>query len=223
MNQSRGGRRRFGPLHRGKSFCVRAITDHNGQVLPWMALLMVLFFGMAGLTLDVGHAYVCYRELQSSTDAAALAGAYAMSLSNTTPTSDVTTVIDNFSSLATGANANPNLPATTVTVTPAYECNTWVTNQGTPCSGPGGNNALQVVQTVTIPTMFIRVLDVFGIKAANSINLTAVSTASMKGSAPAQYNVAMVVDTTNSMEATTTTLTATARASLARWKVSRPC
>lgn len=62
------------------SFLRRTFTNQQGQVLPWMALLVVLFLGMAGLTLDLGHAYVCYRELQASTDAATLAGAYAMTL-----------------------------------------------------------------------------------------------------------------------------------------------
>jgi len=74
-----------------------------------------------------------------------------------------------------------------------------VSNLGTPCTGPGGNNALRVVQTAVVPTMFIQVLHVFGIKSADTLTLTAISTAAMKGSTPTQYNVAMVVDTTASM------------------------
>jgi len=96
--------------NRGTSLFLRAFKDQNGQVLPWMTLLMVLFCGMAGLTLDLGHAYVCYRELQASTDAAALAGAYAMGLTTTTSTSEVTTTIDGYSSMTGGVNVNPNLP-----------------------------------------------------------------------------------------------------------------
>ena len=39
-------------------FVSRFTKDQSGQVLPWMALLMVLFLGMAGLTVDLGRAYV---------------------------------------------------------------------------------------------------------------------------------------------------------------------
>ena len=67
-----------------KTILRRAFEDQRGQILPWMALLMVLFLGMAGLTIDLGHAYVCHRELQASTDAATLAGAYAMTLPDAT-------------------------------------------------------------------------------------------------------------------------------------------
>ena len=50
----------------------------------FLAFVVVLFLGMAGLTIDLGHAYVCHRELQASTDAATLAGAYAMTLPDAT-------------------------------------------------------------------------------------------------------------------------------------------
>ena len=46
---------------------LRIIKDQSGQILPWMVFLNVLFLGAAGITLDLGHAYVCYRELQAST------------------------------------------------------------------------------------------------------------------------------------------------------------
>ena len=60
------------------------LCNESGQIIPWMALMIALILGAAGLTIDLGHAYVCYRQLQSSTDAAALAGAYAMSLNGAT-------------------------------------------------------------------------------------------------------------------------------------------
>jgi hypothetical protein len=55
----------------------RSYNEESGQVLPWIALLMVGFLGLAGLTIDVGHAYVAYDRLQASTNAAALAAAGA--------------------------------------------------------------------------------------------------------------------------------------------------
>jgi Flp pilus assembly protein TadG len=180
-----------------KSTLRRIYKDDSGQVLPWMVFLMVLFCGMAGVTVDLGHAYVCYRELQSSTDAAALAGAYAMTLSGAT-TASVTSQVDATSSLSNGSNANPNL--TSVTVTPTFRCVTDSSIIQAPCSAsPTGNNVLQVVQTSIVPTYFIRVLGVFGIKAARSIPISVMATATPLSGKNTQVNVAMVVDTTASM------------------------
>lgn len=175
----------------------RALKDDSGQVLPWMAFLFILFLGMAGLTLDLGRAYTLYRELQTSTDAAALAGAYAMSLS-TASTSSVTAAVTSYSAAAGGVNQNSNLPNTTVALT--MKCLSSVAATGVLCSAsPTGNNALQVVQTAVMPTTFIQVLNMFGIKSASSLTLRTAATAAMRGAQNAQYNVAMVVDTTASM------------------------
>ncbi|MFZ0745215.1 MAG: pilus assembly protein TadG-related protein [Terracidiphilus sp.] len=182
-----------------KPILQKIYREESGQMLPWIVMLMVLFIGMAGLTLDLGHAYICYRELQASTDAAALAGAYAMTLPTAT-VANVTTAVQNASSQGPGgANMNINLPQ--AAVTPHFACVPYVTTTfGVPCTaGVMGDNAIQVTQTAVIPTMFIRILSLWGINSASSINLTTVATAALKGAAPAQYNVAMVVDSTNSM------------------------
>ena len=61
---------------KSRSIVARIFSDQRGQLLPWMALLMILFLGFAGLAMDLGQAYIAYRELQASSDAAALAGGY---------------------------------------------------------------------------------------------------------------------------------------------------
>jgi Flp pilus assembly protein TadG len=171
------------------------LSDEEGQTLPWMALLLVLFMGMAGLTTDLAHAYYCKRELQASTDAAALAGAYALA-SSTATTSSVQSAVSSFSSASGNANATSDLPSPVLST--SLECLTSVANSGVLCTAsPTGNNALQVTQTVTIPTYFIRVLSAFG--APTNMTVSATSTAAMRGSTNAQYNVAIVIDTTNSM------------------------
>ena len=53
----------------------RRFRDESGQVLVFATLAMVVLLGITGLALDVGHAYLVQRQLQASTDAAALAGA----------------------------------------------------------------------------------------------------------------------------------------------------
>jgi Putative Flp pilus-assembly TadE/G-like len=175
--------------------CLR--KDQCGQILPWMAFLGALIAGVGGLTVDLGHAYVCYRELQSSTDAAALAGAYAMALAKATPAS-VSAQVQTFSSVTGGVNATPNLPSPTIATT--LRCVTDSTLVEAPCTaGPTGNNVIQVVQKSTIPTYFIRALSFLGVDSARSLTLTAASTATMMSGKATQVNVALLLDTTASM------------------------
>jgi Flp pilus assembly protein TadG len=184
------------PLQRSL-FC-RLIKDENGQALPWMVLLTVLFLGAGGITVDLGHAYVCYRELQTSTDAAAMAAAYELSQPTATVAS-VTAAASNYSSVAGAVNVNANLLNPTVSI--KLNCSASVANLGISCSSsPTGDNVVQVQQSVTIPTYFIRALAVLGIDAAKSVPLGAVSTAAARGATNSQFNVAIVLDTTASMQ-----------------------
>jgi Flp pilus assembly protein TadG len=181
-----------------RSLSARLIEDENGQILPWMVFLSVLFMGAAGITVDLGHAYVCYRELQTSTDAAAMAAAYELSQPTATAAS-VTAAASNYSSIPGAVNINSNLPNTAIAV--KLNCSAAVASLGISCSGsPTGYNVVQVQQTVTEPTYFIRVLAVLGINAAKSIPLGAVSTAAARGATNSQFNVAIVLDTTASMQ-----------------------
>ena len=183
------------------SIVLRAWRSESGQVLPWMVLLTCLVLGFAGLCVDLGHAYVCYRQLQASTDAAALAGAYSLP-STGASTASVSTKVAAFSSATsngvTGANASPNLPNTTIKTT--FRCVTGSTIVTAPCSAsPTGYNVIEVVQQTTIPTFFIRALAALGVNSAKSLNLSAMSTATMMSGHATQVNVAMVLDTTGSM------------------------
>ena len=56
----------------------------RGQFLPWIALLMVSMLGIAGLSIDLGRAYVLRQQLQNVANAAALAAANQVYLSSTT-------------------------------------------------------------------------------------------------------------------------------------------
>jgi len=192
---------------RRSSWHLRLFRNEEGQVLPWMVLLMVLFFGMAGLTIDLGRAWVCYRELQASTDAAALAGAYAMGISGAS-TASVTSAACQYSSntdttsqnakcSVLGTNRNPNLPA--VTTMPTVNCvSAGYISVSCPTAPISGKNVVKVVQTATIPTTFIQVLSVFGINSAKTLTLNAMSSATISGSTP-PVAVAILIDTTHSM------------------------
>jgi len=181
----------------GKHWLLRALRDQDGQILPWMVFLSILVIGAGGITIDLGHAYVCYRQLQASTDAAALAGAYSMTLTGATQAS-VSNKASGFSSVTNGANVTLNLPSPTVSTT--FRCVTDSPLVTAPCTAsPTGYNVIQVVQKSTIPTYFIKVLSLFRVNAANSLTLAATSTATMMAGKSTQVNVAMLVDTTASM------------------------
>jgi hypothetical protein len=181
--------------------------DQRGQVLPWMALLMVLFLGMAGLTVDLGHAYVVYRELQGSTDAAVLAGAYAMTLSGATATT-VDNQVKAYSSLLSGAGttkgygANADFNVQSVTLpTPKLSCVTNSVYVSVPCGASStGDNVIQVTQTAVVPMYFIEGISAaWGNKTAKSITVSTTSTAAVQSGANAAMNIAVVLDTTSSM------------------------
>src|SRR3954452_7356938 len=83
-------------------------TDERGQVIVFVVLAIGVLLGMAGLAVDVGYAYYSQRSLQSSADAAALAGAQAL------PDPDAATALaTQFSGQAGAENAQANLPGVT--------------------------------------------------------------------------------------------------------------
>jgi len=171
-----------------KSFVSRFYKDERGQMLPVMALMLTGLLGMTALAVDIGRVYASYRDLQASTNAAALAG--ASGLPNTTASSIATT----FSSLSGDDNAYSFMPnVAMVSGYPKLECLTTLTNQGVACIAPANANAIQVMQQVVVPTFFAGLLN------HKSMTLTATATAAMRGASSAPYNVAILVDTTASM------------------------
>lgn len=56
----------------------RLLHRERGAVLVLVALLMLVFVGIAALVIDLGHLYVVRNELQNAADSGALAGALAL-------------------------------------------------------------------------------------------------------------------------------------------------
>ena len=54
---------------------MRSPRRERGQILPLVVLMLIALLGVAAFAIDVGYAYYAKRQLQSATDAAALAGA----------------------------------------------------------------------------------------------------------------------------------------------------
>jgi Flp pilus assembly protein TadG len=170
-----------------KSIVRRVITEEQGQMGPWFALIIcLLFLGMGAFVLDVGHGYFSYQQLQAATDAAALAGAQQIYTSNAIATA---TAYSGTTGVSTAPNTYSNLNS--VSMVPGYpkvQCLNTVVNLGILCEGPNTANAIVVKEQAKIPTFFA---SVFGI---NTMTLSVTSTAA-KGQ-PVPLNVALVVDTT---------------------------
>lgn len=153
--------------------------DESGNVIVWVAVAMVCMLSAAAFAVDVVHAVVIQRQLQVSADAAALADAEV--LPNTT--------FPNYSANSAGKNLYGGV---TVTETATPLCLATVASWGAPCTS-SSPNAVQVTQTANVPVAFA---GLFGVQ---SIPVSATSTASAKGAVPLPYNVAIIVDSTLSM------------------------
>jgi Flp pilus assembly protein TadG len=166
----------------------RVLRDQSGQVLPWAVFLIFLFIGLSAMVVDLGHGILVKRELQASADAAALAAAATL------PAANYAQIAQKFSAGTGGKNTYTELSVGTPTITPL--CLTTVAAWGYPCTSTSPN-AVQVKETAVVPTFFA------GIMGLKTMTISATSTAS-KGSKPKPYNVAIILDTTPSMNTTDT-------------------
>ena len=193
------------------AFC-RIARDETGQILTWTAVLLtMLYCGLGALVIDVGRAVVAQHLLQASADAAAMAGAQAMGASLTPSQSSIYTQACTFGGQAAssgnctiaGKNASTAfLPsATMASGYPVSYCSTTISNTGVPCvtiSGGGGatGNTLKVAESLTLPMWFGAIIGI------PNIQMTAGAMAAMRGSPRNPYNVAIIIDTTDSMNST---------------------
>lgn len=163
----------------------------SGQVLPFAAITLLILLAITGLAVDVGRALIAHDQIQTTTDAAALAGG------GTLPSSNATNVATQYSAVSGNLNATAALPGVTmVSGYPRVVCLSTLTSQGIACTSPTGGNAVQVKQQIDLPTTFLKLIGI------SSIHLGAQATASATGAQRAPYNVAIIVDTTLSMNST---------------------
>ena len=156
-----------------------------------VACMMVAMLGMAGFTVDTGRALYTYRQLQAATDAAALAGAYEL------PLSDSAAVATQYSAVSGDLNARTSLPGVTmVSGYPKILCLNTLKNVGMACASPANGNAIQVKEQITLPLIFLKLVG------KSSLTIEAEATASMTGATRSPYNVAIIVDGTPSMNTT---------------------
>ncbi len=178
--------KRFGiPLMR------RFLKNERGQTAVVAVFTTGVMMALAGASVDIGHVYYAYQQLQASTNAAALAGAQAMP-----DTTAASTNVTLYSSQSGQLNANSMLQ--NAVATPTFRCLGTVTSGlNVPCStstgAVGGYNALTVRQTATLNLWF------GGLIGVQSMNLAATATAAMRGGTNEPWNIAIILDTTSSM------------------------
>ncbi|MGO9336878.1 MAG: pilus assembly protein TadG-related protein [Terracidiphilus sp.] len=173
-------------------FVRKALIDQRGQMIPWVALGMVAFLGVAGLSIDVGHAYVVRGQLQNTANASALAAA-GLVYTSQSQSVNTTTQADQYSAGSGDENANPALGTVTTTVT--SKCLNMLMPTGETCGSGSPPNAVQVTNSAAVKTHFMAL---FGM---TTLNVSATATASMQGIANS-WNVAIIVDGTQSMSTT---------------------
>ncbi len=170
----------------------RARYDESGQVLPLVALMMIMLLGLAGFVIDFGRIYVGLRQLQASADASALAGAEGLLRGTAVSTATL------YSGLSGDKNATAYLTGVSMASGyPKVECLSTLTGLGIPCTGANSANAVQVKEEALLPLVF------GGIVGTKSVTLSAMSTASGRGAAPGPFNIMMVLDATDSMRTET--------------------
>ena len=156
--------------------------DERGQVIVLMVLMMVVLLGFAALVVDVGYAYYAHRSLQSSADAAALAGSQELP-----DAAQAAAVARQYSSSAGNKNNKSNINNVTTTVT--TKC---VVSLGG-CVPGTSSNAVVVLEMAPTKTFFAGLLGI------PSFTIKAKATAAMRGGTPKPAHVMIVLDRTGSM------------------------
>ena len=174
------------------SFARKVIADQRGQILPISAVMLVALLSLGGLSMDFGRAYIAQARLQTYANAAALAA--AGEVYNTSTTNNASTYADNYSASTGDNNAVSYMGTVTTSVT--TKCLNMLLPSGT-CGTGSPANAVQVRESASIPTTFMALLG------KNTMNISAVATASMQGKAQ-PWNVAIILDATGSMSTTDT-------------------
>ncbi len=153
------------------------LRQEHGQVVVAFVLLLVGLIGIAGLVIDVGHAYYTHRQLQASADAAALAGGQELP--------DASKAVATARLYGTGPGARNRVREFTPTEVVAARCLTSI-------PGCSPVNSVTVDEEAHVPTWFLRLLGV------DSFRVHVRSTAcSPCGARP--VDVMLVLDRTGSM------------------------
>ncbi len=183
----------------------RLVREEHGQSLVIVAMSLLAMMMLGAAAVETGHIYYAYRLLQASTNAAALAAAQEMPyLGVSGDSAGAGTAWGNlvhYSSQSGGLNANSLM--TPVSITPKFYCSS--TLEASPnllpcyaptsgsCTGVSTCNAMALTQTVKVNLWF------GGLLRVPFMTMSATSYAAMRGQTGLPYNIAVIMDTTGSM------------------------
>ena len=197
--------------HYGISFLLRLLRGQRGQSSVFLAVGVLVTATLGGTAIDAGHVYYSYERLVASTNAAAVAAAQTMPNIGTSSSPAAGTAYYNLykyssdtSSTPSGLNANTMLTGASISM--SFDCSSSVESDlnvecQAPTSGSCGGaltgcNTVKVTQTASVHLWF------GGLVGVPTMNLRAVSYAAMRGGTDTPYNIAVIIDTTNSMTST---------------------
>ena len=185
------------------------LKDELGQSAVVLLVTISVIMSLAGAAIETAHVYYVYRMLQASTNASALAAAYEMP--DIGPSSNPSagtayynlyqysaqTGEDNATNLMQNVSISANFYCSSATSgTLNVGCQTPPSGEGS-CSGSNSAcNAVTATQQATIPLWFG---GLFGFK---TITVSASATAAMRGGTNTPWNIAIIMDTTSSMNDT---------------------
>lgn len=157
----------------------RLVREERGASAAFFALMIVPLTAMMGFALDLGHVLLVRNQMQNAADSAAVAGAYYINRSGGDPIT-----------VATQYGTSNGMSGGKSKTTATLMC---LNSTGVTCTGSPSANAIVVTQTATVGAYFAEIVsfDNFDVK------VTAVAGAG--GGQAIPMNVAMIVDTTQSM------------------------
>ncbi|HWE48094.1 MAG TPA: pilus assembly protein TadG-related protein [Caulobacteraceae bacterium] len=164
-------------------------ADERGATAIIVALMMTAIIGMVGFVIDVGHVMTVQRQLQASTDSAALAGAQEINCCATGGTA-LTTATSYGAAVGEKNAIGGGVTATWVSGYPQLKC---LTTTGVSCTGSDSANAIVVKQQAVVPMWFAQILGI------HNMTIAATSTAGATGGPPKSLDIELVLDTTASM------------------------
>lgn len=164
----------------------RLWRDRDGAVLPIIAVSLPVILGMTALSIDYGYVLNVKTRLQSTTEAAALAGAQGLYDDTYTAKANL------YSSSAAVGGLNIINDVTVAAPSIATHCSTTMQSV-VPCVTGKTVNVIQVTQTAQAPLFFGSAI---GLK---PMTVSATAYAAAAGSSLPALNVMIVLDTTGSM------------------------
>jgi hypothetical protein len=192
---------------------LRRVRRRDGQVIPLVALSMVVLIGFAAIVFDIGRVYVAQEQLQAAVNSAALVAGQDLPNATTAYTAGVA-----YSGAAGDKNAvggyevaagSPNVtfecvpnalpytsgsPPTCTADTSAANCHPTGSLSPTP-SGATTCNAVNVTEKATVQTTL------GGVLSLPSFTVSASATAAQRGQNTVPINAYVILDNTGSMSA----------------------